>query len=146
AVIIVARVTGSVPSGGGALGLTGAFLAIGLAGNFVLGALMTLGIGLYAPCMILVALLGMNAKTAYPTTMGSCAFLMPAASVRFVRSGRYDLRAALGLTLAGAPGSIIAGLVVKELPLTAVKWLVVAIVVYTALAMLRSASQEQRGA
>ena len=35
--------------------------------------------------------------------MGSCAFLMPAACVRFVRSGRYDLRAALGLTLAGTP-------------------------------------------
>jgi uncharacterized membrane protein YfcA len=100
---------------------------------------MTLGIGLYAPCMILVALLGMNAKTAYPIMMGSCAFLMPAASVRFVRSGRYDLRAALGLTLAGAPGSIIAGLVVRELNLTAVKWLVVGVVVYTAMSMLRSA-------
>jgi uncharacterized membrane protein YfcA len=142
AVIIVARVTGSVPGGGGALGLSGAFLAIGVAGNFVLGALMTLGIGLYAPCMILVALLGMNAKTAYPIMMGSCAFLMPAASIRFVRSGRYDLRAALGLTLAGTPASIIAGLVVKELPLTAAKWLVVAVVVYTALAMLRSAAIE----
>ena len=29
-------------------------LGIAVAGNFVLGALMTLGIGLYAPCMILV--------------------------------------------------------------------------------------------
>jgi uncharacterized membrane protein YfcA len=67
---------------------------------------------------------------------------MPAASIRFVRSGRYDLRAALGLTLAGTPASIIAGLVVKELPLTAAKWLVVAVVVYTALAMLRSAAIE----
>ena len=56
-----------------------------MAGNFVLGALMTLGIGLYAPCMILVALLGMNDATAFPIMMGSCAFLMPAASVRFVR-------------------------------------------------------------
>jgi uncharacterized membrane protein YfcA len=144
AVIIVARVTGTVPGGGGALGLTGPALIIGIAGNFVLGALMTLGIGLYAPCMILVSLLGMNAKTAYPIMMGSCAFLMPAASVRFVRSGRYDLRAALGLTLAGAPGSIIAGLVVKELPLTAVKWLVVGVVVYTAVAMLRSAARESK--
>jgi uncharacterized membrane protein YfcA len=141
-VIIVARVTGSVPQGGGALGLSGTSLAIGVGGNFVLGALMTLGIGLYAPCMILVALLGMNAKTAYPIMMGSCAFLMPAASVRFVRSGRYDLRAALGLTLAGTPGSIIAGLVVKELPLTWAKWLVVIVVVYTSLVMLRSAAIE----
>jgi uncharacterized membrane protein YfcA len=144
AAIIVARVTGSIPGGGDALGLAGPKLAIGLAGNFVLGALMTLGIGLYAPCMILVALLGMNDKSAYPIMMGSCAFLMPAASVRFVRSGRYDLPAALGLTLAGTPGSIVAGLIVKELPLTAAKWLVVAVVVYTAVAMLRSARSVSR--
>jgi uncharacterized membrane protein YfcA len=142
ATIIVARLTKTVPGGGEALGLEGPRLAIGLAGNFVLGALMTLGIGLYAPCMILVSLLGMNATTAFPIMMGSCAFLMPAASVRFVRSGRYDLRAALGLTLAGTPAAIIAGLVVKSLPVAAVNWLVVAVVVYTATAMLRSAQSK----
>jgi uncharacterized membrane protein YfcA len=141
AAIIVARLTKMVPGGGDALGLSGARLAVGLAGNFVLGALMTLGIGLYAPCMILVSLLGMNATTAFPIMMGSCAFLMPAASVRFVRSGRYDLRAALGLTIAGTPAAIIAGLVVKSLPVAAVNWLVVFVVIYTATAMLRSASR-----
>ncbi|HVU49681.1 MAG TPA: sulfite exporter TauE/SafE family protein [Polyangia bacterium] len=140
AAIIVLRLTGTVPGGGGALGLSGARLAVGLGGNFILGALMTLGIGLYAPCMILVSLLGMNATTAFPIMMGSCAFLMPAASVRFVRSGRYDLRAALGLTIAGTPAAIIAGLVVKSLPVAAVNWLVVFVVIYTATAMLRSAT------
>ena len=40
-------------------------MAIGLGGNFVLGALMMLGIGLYAPCMILVYLLGMNPLAAF---------------------------------------------------------------------------------
>jgi uncharacterized membrane protein YfcA len=136
--IIVARLTGMMPGGGDALGLQGPRLAIGLAGNFVLGALMTLGIGLYAPCMILVSLLGMNATTAFPIMMGSCAFLMPTAGLRFVRSGRYDLRASLGLTLAGTPAALLAGLVVKSLPLAAVKWLVVGVVIYTAIAMLRS--------
>jgi uncharacterized membrane protein YfcA len=145
AAIMVARVTGFIPGGGTALGLTGPRLAIGLAGNFMLGALMTLGIGLYAPCMILVAFLGMNDDTAFPIMMGSCAFLMPAASVRFVRSGRYDLRAALGLALAGTPAALIAGLIVKSLPLQKVKWLVVVVVVYTAIAMLRSAARERKG-
>jgi uncharacterized membrane protein YfcA len=139
AVIIVMRLTHFMPGGGDALGLAGPKLALGLVGNFVLGALMTLGIGLYAPCMILVSLLGMNDITAFPIMMGSCAFLMPTASIRFVRSGRYDLRAALGLTLAGTPAAILAGLVVKSLPLTVVKWLVAGVVVYTAVAMLRSA-------
>ncbi len=142
AAIIVARLTKTVPGGGDALGLADARLAIGLAGNFVMGALMMLGIGLYAPCMILVSLLGMNATTAFPIMMGSCAFLMPAASIRFVRSGRYDLRAALGLTSAGTPAAILAGLVVKSLPVAAVNWLVVGVVIYTAAAMLRSARAE----
>jgi uncharacterized membrane protein YfcA len=139
AAIIVARLTKVVPGGGDALGLEGARLAIGLAGNFVLGTLMTLGIGLYAPCMILVSLLGMNPTTAFPIMMGSCAFLMPAASVRFVRSGRYDLRAALGLTLAGTPAVWLAFRIVYSLPIKAVNWLVVFVVLYTATAMLRSA-------
>jgi uncharacterized membrane protein YfcA len=142
--IIVARQLSLVPGGGAALGLDGARLAIGLAGNLVLGALMTLGIGLYAPCMILVSLLGMNQITAFPIMMGSCAFLMPAAGIRFIRSGRYDLRAALGLTAGGVPGALAAGLVVKSLPLAWVKWLVVAVVVYTALTMLRSAAKEKQ--
>jgi uncharacterized membrane protein YfcA len=141
--IIVARLTGFMPGGGEAIGLTGPRLAIGIAGNFVLGALMTLGIGLYAPCMILVGLLGMQDKVAFPIMMGSCAFLMPAASVRFVRSERYDLRAALGLAIAGTPAALIAGKIVKELPLYAVKWLVVVVVVYTAVAMLFSAAREK---
>jgi uncharacterized membrane protein YfcA len=140
--ISVARVTGSVPGGGNAIGLEGTRLAIGLAGNFMLGALMTLGIGLYAPCMILVSFLGMNDDTAFPIMMGSCAFLMPVASIRFVRSGRYDLRAALGLAIAGTPAVLIAAFIVKKLPLTAVKWLVVVVVVYTAVAMLRSAARD----
>ena len=141
--IIVARLTEFMPGGGDAVGLTGPRLAIGIAGNFVLGALMTLGIGLYAPCMILVAFLGMHDKAAFPIMMGSCAFLMPAASVRFVRSERYDLRASLGLTLAGTPAALIAGLIVKEMPLYAVKWLVVVVVVYTAVAMLFSAARDK---
>jgi uncharacterized membrane protein YfcA len=142
--ISVARVTGFVPGGGEALGLDGSRLVIGIVVNFVLGALMTLGIGLYAPCMILVAFLGMYDKAAYPIMMGSCAFLMPAASVRFVRSGRYDLRAALGLAVAGVFGVLIAAFIVKSLPLTAVKWLVIVVVVYTAIAMLRSAARETK--
>jgi uncharacterized membrane protein YfcA len=140
--IMVARLTGLVPAGGEALGLSGTRLAIGIAGNFVLGAFMTLGIGLFAPCMILVALLGMRETAAFPIMMGSCAFLMPAASVRFVRSGRYDLPAALGLTLGGTPAVLLAAFVVKSLPLGTVKWLVVAVVVYTAVAMLRSAVRD----
>ena len=131
------------PGGGEALDLSGGRLAIAVAVNFVLGALMTLGIGLYAPCMILVSLLGMNPKAAFPIMMGSCAFLMPVGSVRFVGTRRYALPAAVGLTLAGVPAVLIAAYIVKELPLTAVRWGVVVVVLYTAVAMLRSAAAER---
>lgn len=133
-----------VPAGGSALTLSGPQLWIGLAGNFCLGALMTLGIGLYAPCLILVALLGMNPKAAFPIMMGSCAFLMPIASLRFIRFDAFSLRAALGLTLGGVPGVLIAAYAVHSMSLVAVRWLVIIVVLYAAIAMLRSAILEHR--
>jgi uncharacterized membrane protein YfcA len=129
------------PAGGDTLGLAGAKLAIGLAGNFVLGALMMLGIGLYAPCMILIYLLGMNPLAAFPIMMGSCAFLMPVSSVRFVGTHTYHRQAALGLALGGLPAAIIAGLWVPSLSLDYVRWLVVVVVVYTAINMLMTAEK-----
>ena len=128
-----------LPGGGEALALGGVKLGIGLAINFVLGALMTLGIGLYAPCMIMVSLLGMSPTAAFPIMMGSCAFLMPIGGLQFVRKGGYDLRAAVGLAIGGIPGVLIAAFIVKSLPLYAVRWLVVVVVVYTASMLLRSA-------
>jgi uncharacterized membrane protein YfcA len=146
AVIIVLRQLNWIPGGGQAFGLTGTRLIIGIVGNFVLGALMTLGIGLYAPCMILVALLGMNSDTAFPIMMGSCAFLMPVGSARFIRARSYNLKSALGLTIGGIPGVLLAAYIVKKLPLAAVNWLVVGVVIYTATMMLRSAQRERRAA
>ena len=132
--------------GGEALRLTGAKLAIGFIGNFVLGALMSLGIGLYGPCLIMISLLGMNPKAAFPIMMGSCAFLMPVGSVRFIRKGSYNLRAALGLGLGGIPAVLIAVYIVKTLPLIYVRWLVIVVVVYTSIMMLRSAMTERKAA
>ena len=133
-----------IPGGGDSLGLSGASLAFAIMGNLVFGALMTLGIGLYAPCMILVSLLGMNPRAAFPIMMGSCAVLMSVGSVPFIRSERYSRKAAIGLTAGGIPGVLLAAFVVKSLPLSAVRWLVVAVVIYTASMMLRSAVQERR--
>jgi uncharacterized membrane protein YfcA len=128
-----------VPGGGTLLKLEGTRLAIGLAGNFVLGALMPMGIGLYAPCQILIYLLGMDPKAAFPIMMGSCAFLMPIGSARFIREKAFDARAVLGLAIGGVPAVLIAALIVKSLPLTYLRWLVMVVVVYTAATLLRSA-------
>lgn len=135
---------GLFPIGGEATGLGTGALALAVAVNFVLGALMTLGIGIYAPSMILVSLLGMNPVTAFPIMMGSSAFLMPAAAWRFLGADRYRHPTALGLSLGGLPAVLIAAFIVKQLEVATLRWLVVVVVTYAAAAMLRSAWIETR--
>ena len=127
-----------MPGGGEASGLRGFPLLIAVSANALLGALMMLGVGLYAPCLILVSLLGMSPLAAFPIMMGSCGLLMPIGGARFVRSGRYNLGAALGLTLGGITGVLVAAYIVKSLPIVWLRWLVLVVVVYAALQMLRS--------
>lgn len=139
AFIMVAGQLGWMPVGGEAIGLAGMGLVIGVAGNFILGALMTAGIGLYAPAMALVYMLGMSPRVAFPIMMGSCAFLMPVASIKFVKEGAYNKKAAFGITIGGIVGALVAVYIVKSLPLTILTWLVVAVVTYTGSTMLKAA-------
>lgn len=131
-----------MPTGGDAMGLTGAKLMIGCAGNFILGALMTAGIGLYAPCMAMVALLGMNPQASFPIMMGACAFVGPIACTKFVKEGAYEREISMGITLSGIVGSVLAILLVTNMPVYWLKWLVVAVVLYTSYSMLTSARQK----
>ena len=142
ALLLVRQLVAGAPGGADGLALHGASLWIGVAGNFVLGALMTLGVGLYAPCMILVSLLGLNAKAAFPIMMGSCAFLMLVAGMRFLGRRACASPIALGLTLGGVPAVLVAAYLVTSLPLDAVRVLVVVVAVYTALAMLRAGARD----
>ena len=128
-----------MPGGGEALGLHGSRLIVAVSINMLLGALMMLGVGLYAPCLILLSLLGMSPLAAFPIMMGSCGLLMPIGGARFVRSGRYNLSAALGLALGGIPGVFLAAYIVKSMPITWLRWLVLVVVLYAAFQMLRSA-------
>ena len=128
-----------MPTGGDAMGLNGTKLVIGIIGNFILGALMTAGIGLYAPCMAMVALLGMNPMAAFPIMMGSSAFVGPIASIKFVKEGAYEREISMGITIGGVIGSILALLFVTNLPIYWLKWLVVVVVCYTSFTMLSAA-------
>ncbi|KHS56868.1 MULTISPECIES: sulfite exporter TauE/SafE family protein [Terrisporobacter] len=137
--LLVAKQLGVMPAGGDAIGLEGTKLIIGVVGNFVLGALMTAGIGLYAPCMAMVALLGMNPKAAFPIMMGSCAFVGPIACTKFVKEGAYVREVSMGITLGGIVGSVLAILFVTNLPVYWLNWLVVGVVLYTAVTMFKAA-------
>lgn len=127
-----------MPAGGSATAFSGGRFLIAVLGNFALGALMTLGIGLYAPCLIMLSLMGLNPRAAFPIMMGSCAFLMPVGGLRFVRGRRYNAPVALGLAIGGPPAVLIAGYLVKSMPLVWLRWLVVCVVLYAAAMMLSS--------
>jgi uncharacterized membrane protein YfcA len=75
--------------------------------------------------------------------MGSCAFLMPVASARFIRERAFDARAVVGMLIGGVPAVLIAAFIVKSLPLSAVRWLVVIVVTYTAVTLLAAARHER---
>ncbi len=132
-----------IPGGGSAIGLTGWRLGLAVGVNFLLGALMTVGIGLYAPCMALVYALGLSPLVAFPIMMGSCAFLMPPASARFIKAGAYNRKAAISMAIPGAIAVFIAALLVKSLPLDALRWVVMVVIVYTAIVMFRSAQYQK---
>jgi uncharacterized membrane protein YfcA len=134
---------GALPGGGTAMSLGGWKFGLAVGINFVLGALMSVGIGLYAPCMVTLALLGMHPLAAFPIMMGSCALLQPVASLRFFQSGRFAWGPSLGLVFGGLIGVAIAAFVVKSLPLIALRWLVIIVIAYAAFAMLRSAARAE---
>ena len=133
-----------LPVGGDLLALTGWKLAVAVLANLLLGALMTLGIGFFAPCMMVIYFLGMSPLAAFPIMMGSVAFLCAVSSIRFIQTQRYRWKSAIGMTLGGIPGVLLAAYLVKQLPLFWLRWMVFGVLIYTSLMMLRSAIKERR--
>ena len=139
AFFMFARQMDWIQGGGDATSLTGYKLMIAVGVNFILGALMTAGIGLYAPCMALVFALGMSPKVAFPIMMGSCAFLMPFASAKFIQKGVYNRKATISMAIPGAIAVIFAVYFVKSLPLDQLKTIVLFVILYTSAIMFKDA-------
>jgi len=133
-----------MPGGGTATGLQGAKLLIGAVGNFILGALMTAGIGLYGPCMAMVYFLGMSPTVAYPIMMGSCALLMPVSSAKFIKEGAYCKKVSLPIAISGIFGVIVAVKFFTGLPMDYLKLVVIVVIAYTSATMLRSALKKEK--
>ncbi len=144
AVFMLLGMLGQFPAGGSALELTPRAFTLALAVNFILGALVTLGIGNYAPSLILFSLLGMDPRAAFPIMMGSGAFVATLAGVRFVSAARFHWRAALGLTAGGIPAVIVAAWLVQSLSLGALRWLVLVVVTYASATLLRAGLRRRR--
>ncbi|MDV0429528.1 TSUP family transporter [Lactiplantibacillus sp. DA1] len=126
-----------------ATGLSGWKLLIGIGGNFILGLLMSAGVGLYAPCMVMVYFLGLTPIAAFPIMMLSCALLMPISAVNFIRHDRVDYRGLFGIILGGIIGVVVAATLVKSLSLTALSWLIVLVSCWTAFSLWRAAQRQK---
>lgn len=120
-----------IQGSGLATGLSGEKLVIAAIVNSALGALMTAGIGLYAPCMALVFMLGLSPKVAFPIMMGSCAFLMPPASFKFIKEKAYNRKAAVAMAIPGMVAVLIAAFIVKSLPIDTLRIIVIGVILYT---------------
>lgn len=136
--LIFAGLLGLFPVGGDAMGLSGYKLVIALLGNFIFGVLMNVGIGLFAPCMTLVYLLGMNPLAAFPIMMGSTAVLSVFSAGTFIRKGAFDAKAVLAVAIFGPIGVVLAAMLVKSMDMEMLKWLVAFIVIYTSWTMYAS--------
>lgn len=145
AAVLVCKNAGVGPFGsaGVATGLRGVKLVIGVVCNFILGALMMIGVGLYAPCMALVGALGMNIGVAFPIMMGSCAFLMNASCFKFIKEGKYDRTATLMLSIFGCIGVFFAYKVACFLSMHTLTYIVCVVMLITSVTFFRDARKQQ---
>ena len=145
AIFFAMTALGVLPPSGTAMGLSGWRFLVAVLANFAFGALMCIGIGNYAPSMVLLGLLGMHPIAAYPIMIGSDGVLIPVASLGFLRSGRFAHGVAVGLTLGGLAGTLLAFPLVKTIGehLAVMRWLVIVVILYAAVSMLRSAHAHQ---
>lgn len=142
ATVILLKVFNVPPFGtvGTALGLRGIKLVIAVVGNFILGALMSIGVGLYAPCMAMVLALGMNSTCAFPAMMGSCAFLMAFGNgPKFIKEAKIDIVATWTQAIGGTIGVFVAFYLVKSMPIDVLTKVIVVVVYFTAFLYLKDA-------
>lgn len=137
-VILLAGQFNLFPVGGDAMGLHGSKLVIAIVGNFIFGALNTLGIGLFAPCMTMVYMLGMAPIAAFPIMMGSCALLLPFAGMKFIKEDAHSMVGSVAVNIMGPIGVLIAAKLVKNMDVKILKWLLIGVVIYTTIMMIKS--------
>lgn len=133
-----------LPGGGEAFELHGWRFVLAVVASAVLGALMSAGVGLFGPLMILLALLGMHPLAAFPIMMAAGAFQQMISGIKYLRRGRYAYGTTLGLGIGGIVGVLLAAYLVKSLPLTLLRWLVAAVALYVAVDFLSAALRSRR--
>ena len=146
AALILAGKFNIYPTGGDATSLTGFKLVLLGVLSLVYGALNNIGIGSYALTMATVYALGLNPGVAFPIMMGACTFSVPVGSMQFVKLDSYSRKITLFASTAGVVGVLVAAFVVKSLDVSALQWLVAAVILYSAVTMLLSTRKKAAAA
>lgn len=132
---------GLMPAGGLATSLPLPFALIAVAVHFLLGILFSFGVGNYAPTLAMLSLMGMNPRLAFPIMASAAGLAGTAAAARSLKLVKLDYRLAMGMAIGAIPAVLVAALLVKEMPLTYLKWLVVVVVTYAGVTLLLSAAR-----
>jgi len=127
------------PGGGTASSLPPTLMVVAIAANFLFGLLLNFGVGNFAPTLVMLSLMGMDPRLAFPIMAGGAALTGAGASIRHIQIGQIDLRIVLGLALGGIPAVLVAAFIVKTMPVDALRWLVILVVLYAAAVMARAA-------
>lgn len=128
-----------MPAGGVASSLSLELTVIAISANFVLGILLNYGIGHYAPSLVMLSLMGLDPRLAFPIMATGGALTIAGAGTRHVLLGNVDLKIALGIVIGGIPAVFLAAFIVKEMPLEMLRWLVAVVVLYASAVMFRAA-------
>lgn len=145
-IVLACKNAGVGPFGaiGDALILRGWKLAVGLIANFILGALMMIGFGLYVPCTAVVALLGMSIGAAFPIMMGSCTLLMQVSIPKWYQIGKYNINAVVHSAIFGSLGAFCAYMLTKYMfSMTMLTYLMCVVMVITGIMYGRDAATKK---
>ncbi|HXS50492.1 MAG TPA: sulfite exporter TauE/SafE family protein [Sphingomicrobium sp.] len=128
-----------MPAGGAALSLPLALTIVAIIANFIIGILLNFGVGNYAPTLVILSLMGMNPRAIFPIMAAGAAVMGAGACIRHIQMGKMDLKVVLGLGIGGVPGVLAAAFIVWKIPIDLLRWLIVVVVLYTAVVMFRAA-------
>lgn len=126
------------PAGGTATALPVDLTIVAIVANFLFGILLNFGIGHYAPSLVMLSLMGLDPRLAFPIMATGGAVTIAGAGTRHVMIGHIDFRIALGIALGGIPAVLLAAFVVKEMSLELLRWLVTVVVLYAAAVMVHA--------
>ena len=132
---------GLMPPGGTATSLPTHWSLVAVAVHFLLGVLLSFGVGNYAPTLAMLSLMGMDPRLAFPIMASAASFAGVAAAGRSIHLVKLDYRIVLGLALGAIPAVLVAAFIVKEMPITMLRWLVVVVVSYAGGTLLLSATR-----